>query len=77
MMGTLGLSLLLYKNVTIVRAVANVGCRLLQRCFLRTSDSLKVSTNHYSFHLQNKTRQTQCGDYTRRPLLAINDAYFC
>ncbi len=55
---TLGLSLLLYKNVTIVQTVANVGCRLLQNCYYRTRDSLKTAANFYSFHspLQTATR---------------------
>ncbi len=60
MVGMVGLSLLLYKNVTIVRAVVDTGCQLLQRCFCRASDSPQISTNHYSFHSQNKTRKVLC-----------------
>ncbi len=53
---------LLYKNAMMVRNVVNVGCRLLQQYFLKTSNTLKTSTNHYAFHLSNKTRNTLCTD---------------
>ena len=42
--GMVGLSLLLYKNFTMVRTIINSGCRLLQSCFYRTRDSLKTAS---------------------------------
>ncbi len=68
--GTVGLSLLLYKNVTIVRAVVDTGCQLLQRCFCKASNNPKISTNNYSFHSQNKTRKAQCTE--SHPATAFN-----
>ncbi len=55
MVGMVGLSLLLYKNVTMVRTVVNASCRLLQSCFDRTRDCLKTASNFYSFHSPLKT----------------------
>ncbi len=47
--GMVGMSLLLYKNVTFVRSAVNTSCRLLQNCFDRTYDCLKTASNFYSF----------------------------
>ena len=56
--------LLLYKNVTFVRAVVDAGCRLLQRCFYRTRDSLTTASHFYLFpsSLKTVTRTAQQTD---------------
>ena len=61
LIGVMGLGLLLYKNAPMVRNVVNVGYRLLQRCFYRTTESLKISTNLCSFHLSHKKENTLPG----------------
>lgn len=58
MVGMVGFSLLLYKNVIMVRTVVNTGCQVLQSCFYRTRDSLKAAANFYSFHSPLKTSKT-------------------
>ncbi|MBS0350876.1 MAG: hypothetical protein JSR33_06790 [Proteobacteria bacterium] len=65
--GMVGFTLLLYKNVTLVRTVVDSGCKVLQSCFCRTGDSLKTATNFYSFHsfLKNATRTAR--DVDSRP----------
>ncbi len=68
--GIVGLSLLVYKNVTIVRTVVNAGCQVLQRCFSATHDGSKISTNAHSFHSPHKTRTTPGAE--SRPMAAFS-----
>ncbi len=75
--GMVGLSLLLYKNVTMVRTVVNAGCQVLQSCFDRTRDSLKTATNFYSFHSPFKIRTRTVPHTDLRPTPMLNfDEYF-
>lgn len=48
--GVVGLGLLLYQNVTVVRTVVNATCQVLQSCIKKAGDSLKTASNFYSFH---------------------------
>ena len=61
LIGVVGFGLLLYKNAPMVRNFVDASCRLLQRCFYRTTESLKVSTNRCSFHLSYKKENTLHG----------------